>query len=55
MRKKRQIDVGSRPPLYERVQLSKRLTPKERQALWLVASLFLIGVLVRWYRLAHPR
>jgi len=34
---------------------SERLTPKERQALALVAGLFLIGFIVRWFRLAHLR
>ena len=55
MRKDRQTNAKSRPKLSERLQISKRLTPKECQALWLVLSLFLLGVVVRWYRLAHLR
>ena len=33
-------------------QPRSRLTPKERDALWLVAGLFLLGCLIRIYR-AH--
>lgn len=55
MRKGRPTDVKRRLPLYRRLQISKRLTPKERQALGVVLGLFLLGVLVRWYRLAHLR
>jgi hypothetical protein len=53
MRKDGQTRKGWRPSLYKRLQISKRLTPQERQALWLVLSLFLLGLLVRWHRLAH--
>ncbi|MEI7901684.1 MAG: hypothetical protein WCK89_15635 [bacterium] len=55
MRKDRHTHAGRRPPLFKRLQISKRLTPNERQAVWLILSLFLLGLLVRWYRLAHVR
>jgi len=44
--------AGRPPPL---AGLLSHLTPKERQALFLVAGLFLLGFLVRWYRLAQLR
>ena len=44
-----------RSSLFKRLQISKRLTPKERQALALVLGLFLLGAMVRWYRLTHLR
>jgi hypothetical protein len=53
MRKETQTDTRSRLSRVKRLHISRNLTPRERQALWLVSSLFLLGVLVRWYRLAH--
>lgn len=53
MRKDRPLPAGRWARLLQRLQLSKRLTPQERQALWLVVSLFLLGLLVRGYRLAQ--
>ncbi len=53
MRKDRQTNTRRLSPFIKRFQISKRLTPKERQALGLVLGLFLLGMLVRWYRLAH--
>jgi len=55
MRKDGHARTGHRLPKTKRFQLSKRLTPNECQALGLVLFLFLLGVLVRWYRLAHVR
>lgn len=55
MRKDRQTHTGRRPRLYQRIRISKRLTPNECQALGFVVGLFLLGMLVRWYRLAHLR
>ncbi len=55
MKKRRQKTQGKYSALLKRLDISKRLTPNERQALALVLGLFLLGTLVRWYRLTHLR
>ncbi len=55
MQQDRNRPAGRRPGRFKRLQLNKRLTPQECQALWLVLSLFLLGLAVRWFRLAHGR